>query len=127
MAMSDTEAGTPTRRRLTPAHLVIGVVAAVAAFGWAYVMAHVDQTPGIVAQTVTFRVVSDSRVEINFSVTKPRDSNVRCVVHAVDADFADVASAEVLVPTGTRRFNATRTLRTSARATAAQVKDCATL
>jgi hypothetical protein len=127
MAMSDTEAGTPARRRFSPAYLVIGVVAAVAAFGWAYVMAHVNQTPGIVAQTVTFRVVSDSRVEINFSVTKPRDSKVRCVLHAVDTDFADVARAEVLVPAGTKRFSATRQVETSARATAAQVKDCVSL
>ncbi|GAA2080860.1 DUF4307 domain-containing protein [Actinomadura alba] len=124
MATSDTEASAPTRRRLGPAHLVIGLVAALAAFGWAFVMANVNQTPGIVAQTITFRVLSDSQVEINFSVTKPRDSSVRCVVHAVDTDFAEVAREEVVVPSGTERLHTTRQLRTSARATAAQIKDC---
>ncbi|MBC6457563.1 DUF4307 domain-containing protein [Actinomadura sp. HBU206391] len=127
MAMSDTEARTPARRRFSPGLLIIGLVAAVAAFGWAYVMAHVNQTPGIVAQTVTFRVLSDSRVEINFSVTKPRDSEVRCVISAVDTDFAEVGRAEILVPAGTERLSAERQLQTSSHATAAQVKDCVAL
>jgi hypothetical protein len=125
MAMSDTEAGTTPRRRLGPAHLVIALVAALAAAGWAYVMANVNQTPGIVAQTITFRVLSDSQVEINFSVTKPKGSSVRCVVRAVDTDFAEVAREDVVVPAGTERLHETRRLSTSARATAAQVKDCA--
>ncbi|MCW2901640.1 MAG: hypothetical protein JWO67_3905 [Streptosporangiaceae bacterium] len=127
MAMSDTGTRAPAARRFSPAYLVIGLVVAVAAFGWAYVMAHVNQTPGIVAETLTYRVVSDAKVEINYSVTKPKDRVVRCAVRAVDTNFAEVANTEVIIPRGTSYVNRTQQLQTTARATAAQVKDCAAL
>jgi hypothetical protein len=125
MAMSEPGTRGSVPRRFRPAYLIIALVVGIAAFGWASVMAHVNQTPGIVAQTLTFRVLGDSRVEINYSVTKPRDRPVRCVVRAVDVDFAEVAHTEILIPSGTEHVNRTEQLRTSARATAAQVKDCA--
>jgi hypothetical protein len=120
---SDTRA--PAPRRFRPAYAIIGVVVAVAAFGWAYVVANVGQTPGIVAQTVTFRVLDDHAVEIDYSVTKPTDRAVRCVLRALDVNFAEVARAEVTVPSGTAHVARHQQLRTSARATSAQVKDCA--
>jgi hypothetical protein len=126
MATSARETGTPPRR-FRPAYLVIGVIVGLAAFGWAYVMAHVNQTPGIVAQTITYQVLSDSRVEINYSVTKPKDRDVRCIVRAVDVDFAEVAHTEVVVPHGTGHVNRTAELQTSARATAAHVYGCEAL
>jgi hypothetical protein len=101
------------------------VVVAVAAFGWAYVMANVGQTPGIVAQTVAFRVIDDRTVEIDYTVTKPTDRTVRCALRAVDVNFAEVARVEITVPRGTGHVTRDERLRTSARATSAQVTDCA--
>lgn len=125
MATSDTDAIARAPRRLRPAHAIIGVVVAVAAAGWAYVMANVGQTPGIVAQTVAFRVIDDHAVEIDYSVTKPTDREVRCVLRALDVNFAEVARVEITVLGGTAHVAREQLLRTSARATSAQVMDCA--
>ena len=125
MAMSGTDTAGRPRRRFRPAYVIIGVVAAVAALGWAYVMAHVGQTPGIVAQTITFSVLSDHAVEIDYTVTKPTGSTVRCVLQAVDVNLAEVAHTEITVPGGTAHVARLARLSTSSRATSAQVKDCA--
>ena len=118
----------PSRtRRFSVGYLLIGAVAATAAFGWAYVMAHVGQTPGIVPQTIAYRVISDSSVEISYSVAKPKNSKVRCVIQAIDAKFAEVGRTEIVLPTGIGHANRTQQLPTSARAHAAQVRDCARL
>jgi uncharacterized protein DUF4307 len=117
----------PPRRRgfgLRLGYVIIGVVVAVAAFGWAYVMANVGQTPGIVAQTVAFRVIDDRTVEIDYTVTKPTDRTVRCDLRAVDVNFAEVARVEITVPSGTAHVTGDERLWTSARATSAQVTDC---
>jgi hypothetical protein len=127
MATSGTDTAGRTSRRFRPAYVIIGLVAAVAAFGWAYVMAHVGQTPGIVAQTITFRVLSDHAVEIDYSVTKPTGSEVRCVLQAVDVNHAEVAHMAITVPGGTAHVARLQRLATSARATSTQVKDCAVM
>lgn len=116
-------AGAP-RRRGRIGLAVIGLVAAVAAGGWAYIMANVGQRPGISQETISFKVVDDSTVRLTFSVAKPRDREVRCTIDAVDTDFAPVAGREIIVPRGTQRVERAEVLRTTRRATAARVKDC---
>jgi uncharacterized protein DUF4307 len=125
MATSDTDVIARSPRRFRPAYVIIGVVVAVAAAGWAYVVANVGQTPGIVAQTVAFRVLDEHAVEIDYTVTKPTDREVRCVLQALDVNFAEVARVQVTVPRGSGHVAGEQLLRTSARATAAQVRDCA--
>ncbi|GAA4106379.1 MULTISPECIES: DUF4307 domain-containing protein [Actinomadura] len=105
-------------------YVLIGLLAAVMAVGWAVVMANVGQTPGIAAQTITFSIVNDSSVQIRYQVAKPKDSEVRCVVDAFDTDFAVVAHKEITVPPGTSELKRSDTLQTSRRATGARIKDC---
>lgn len=118
------EDGSPPPRRGRLGFVVIGLVCAVAAGGWAYIMANVGQRPGIAQQTITFDVVDDATVKIKYSVAKPMDKEVRCIVDAVDINFAPVAQKEVIVPPGTTRIERDEVLKTIRRATAARVKDC---
>lgn len=106
---------------------VIGVVVAICSVGWAIVMAHVGQVPGISTQTITYRIVDDSTVEIRWQVAKPSGKPVRCVVDALDARFAPVAKQEVIVPAGRSHVERTDILRTTRRAAAARVKECRTI
>jgi hypothetical protein len=112
----------PRRGRL--GYVVIGIVVAICAAGWAIIMAHAGQRPGIAEQTITYRVVDDSTVQIHYSVSKPKGKRVRCVVDALDRDFVQVASMEVTIPPGTSTVERTDTLHTTGRANAARVKDC---
>ncbi|XVQ12582.1 DUF4307 domain-containing protein [Spirillospora sp. CA-255316] len=105
-------------------YVVIGLLAALLAGGWAVVVGHADNTPGIAAQTITFVVQSDSSVQVSYAVAKARGDEVRCTVDAFDTDFAIVASSEITVPAGIEKIERTDTLRTSKRATGARVKDC---
>ncbi|MBX6766097.1 MAG: DUF4307 domain-containing protein [Actinomadura rubrobrunea] len=105
-------------------YAVIGAVAAVMAVGWAVIMSHLGQTPGIAAQTIAFSVVDESSVRIRYQVAKPKDAEVRCVVDAFDTDFAVVAQKEITVPPGTSGITRSDVLRTSRRATGARIKDC---
>lgn len=115
----------PRRGRL--GYVVIGLVVAVCAAGWAVVVANAGQTPGIVKQTISYKVRSDSAVEVRWEVAKPRNKQVVCVVDAVDGNFAPVAELKVTVPAGRSRLERTDVLRTTRRANAARVKDCRTV
>ncbi|RAY14363.1 DUF4307 domain-containing protein [Actinomadura craniellae] len=118
---ADTETG-PRRGRL--GYVVIGLVVAVAAAGWAFVMANAGRTPGISAETVAFKILDDSAVELKYRVAKPKDRAVRCVLDAIDRNFAPVARTETVIPAGVSEVERTVTLRTTKRANAARVKDC---
>ncbi|MEU5880250.1 DUF4307 domain-containing protein [Spirillospora sp. NPDC047279] len=118
-----TPAATPARRgRL--GLVIIGLVAAVCAGGWAVIMGNVGQQPGIAQQTITYSVLSDSAVRITYSVSKSRDDEVRCVVDAFDTDFAIVGEQEITLPRGQKSLTRTDTLQTSKRATGARVQTC---
>ncbi|MFC5751980.1 DUF4307 domain-containing protein [Actinomadura rugatobispora] len=113
------------RRRGSPlGYALIGLLAVVMAAGWAVVVGHANNTPGIAAQTITFVIQNDSSVQVTYAVAKSREDVVRCTVDAFDTDFAIVASSEITVPAGTEKIQRTDTLRTSKRATGARVKDC---
>lgn len=112
----------PQRGRL--GYIVIGVVVAVAAAGWAFVMGNMDQRPGIAVQTTAFTVVDDSSVRITYSVAKRNGQELRCVVDALDADHAEVGRLEVSIPAGVTQVQRTDTVRTSGKAVAARVKEC---
>lgn len=103
--------------------VVIGVLVAVAAGGFGIIAMNAGQTPGIVAQTVTYDI-TDTSVEINFQVAKGEGDEVRCTVDAYDEKFAVLAEKEVVVPAGTSNLKGTETLRTARRATGARIHDC---
>ncbi|TDC45826.1 DUF4307 domain-containing protein [Actinomadura sp. KC345] len=111
------------RRRL--GLVVIGVFVAVAAGGFGVITVHAGQTPGIVSQTVTYDI-TDTTVEINFSVAKGEGDEVRCTVDAFDKNFEVLAQKEVVVPVGTSDLKGTETLQTPRRATGARIHGCRT-
>lgn len=105
--------------------VVIGVFVALAAGGFGVISMYAGQTPGIVSQTVTYDI-SDTSVEINYSVAKGEGDVVRCTVDAFDKEFAVLAEKEVIVPAGTSSVQGTETLRTPRRATGARIHGCHT-
>ncbi|KAB2343983.1 DUF4307 domain-containing protein [Actinomadura rudentiformis] len=123
MATSAPAAPTPSRRgRL--GLVAIGLLAAVCAGGWAIIMANAGRQPGIAKQTITYSVLSDSAVQIKYSISKGKSDEVRCVVDAFDTDFAIVGKREIIVPSGTKTITRTDLLATSKRATGARVESC---
>ncbi|WP_433333777.1 DUF4307 domain-containing protein [Spirillospora sp. CA-294931] len=118
------EPASTARRGGRAAYVVIGLVVAAAAGGWAVIMANAGQTPGISAQTITYTVMSDSAVQIQYSVAKAKGDTVRCTVDAFDTRFNVVAETQITVPPGTKKLTRTDTLRTSKRANGARVTEC---
>ena len=123
-APTGTAAPAPARRRGNLGLVIIGLVCAVCAGGWAVIMANVGQRPGIAKQTITYSVLSDSAVRITYSVSKGQGDTVKCVVDAFDTDFAVVGKQEITVPAGQKSVTRTDTLPTSKRATGARVQSC---
>ncbi|SNR50432.1 DUF4307 domain-containing protein [Actinomadura mexicana] len=124
MAMSVSKAAAPAESRRSRLGLVvIGLLAAVMAAGFGILAAHTGQTPGIVPQTVTYDI-TDTSVEINYTVAKGKGDDVRCTVDAYDTDFAVLAKKEVSAPPGTSSVKGAETLRTPRRATGARIRDC---
>ncbi|WP_051712138.1 DUF4307 domain-containing protein [Spirillospora albida] len=122
MTTSEPETAKPQRGRL--GLIVIGVVCAAAAGGFGIVSANVGQTPGIAAQTVTFDVVSDTSVELNYRVAKRKGAEVHCTIDAFDDRLNILAARRIIVPAGTSRITGNATLPTPRRATGARIRDC---
>jgi hypothetical protein len=116
-------------RSLGPlAKIVIGLVSVLAACGFAviYVFAG-NSNPGIVSQTVSFHIQSDTSVQIRYAVAKDADDVVECTVDAFDTRFNILATTRITVPAGVEKIDGARTLRTGERATGARIKDCHTV
>lgn len=125
MTMSVPETAAPSEpRRGRLGLVVIGIVTALAAGGFGVLAANTGQTPGIVPQTITFDITSDSSVRISYSVAKSKGDEVRCKLDAFDTDFAVLAEKEITVPAGTSGVTRSDTLQTPRRATGARVKEC---
>jgi hypothetical protein len=104
------------------AALVLGVVAAVGSFVW-------DRFGGeqVRGQVRTFEVRSDREVELELEVAKTAGARAYCVIRARGADGLEVGrDVAVLDAEGTDRRVARGTfvLRTSARATTAELAGC---
>ncbi|MEO3822454.1 DUF4307 domain-containing protein [Actinomadura sp. B10D3] len=124
MTTSVSKPAAPAGSRRSRAGLaVIGLLAALGAAGFGILAAHAGQTPGIVAQTVTYSI-TDTSVVINYTIAKGKDDDVRCTVDAFDTDFAVIAQKEVSVPAGRSSMKGSETLRTPRRATGARIRDC---
>lgn len=104
--------------------VLIGAVAVLLAAGWAVIVGHAGNTPGIASQTISFVIQSDTSVQVRYAVAKDEGDVVRCTVDAFDDRFAIVAAREITVPAGVSDITRTDTLTTSKRATGARVKDC---
>ncbi|RVX44731.1 uncharacterized protein DUF4307 [Nonomuraea polychroma] len=106
-------------------HVVIGVLVAIIAGGWGYVMwsmtAGGSEAP---AQVVTFSVESPTRAEITFEVYKADDRVAVCRIRALDVNHAEVGSKEVRIPAGGGTKQLKESLDTSGQATSVHVQYC---
>ncbi|TDC11149.1 DUF4307 domain-containing protein [Nonomuraea longispora] len=115
----------PRRRGRLVVHLVIGVLVAIIAGGWGYVMwsmtAGGSDAP---SQVVTFNVESPTRAEITFEVYKPDDRVAVCRLRALDVNHGEVGSKEVRIPAGEGSKQLKESLGTSGRATSVHIQYC---
>jgi hypothetical protein len=76
-------------------------------------------------QNTGYRVVSDTSVEVQFSVSKERGDTVQCQLAARDADQTEVGSLLVtLGPDEAGTVDRTETVTTTARAALGEVLSC---
>ncbi|TYB62703.1 DUF4307 domain-containing protein [Nonomuraea sp. PA05] len=115
----------PRRGGRLVVHVVIGVLVAIIAGGWGYVMwsmtAGGSEAP---AQVVTFKVNSPTRAEITFEVYKPDDRVAVCRIRALDVNHAEVGSKEVRIPPGGGSKQLKESLDTSGQATSVHIQYC---
>lgn len=99
--------------------LAAAFIGALAYVGWQLA------APGIDYQVLSWRVVSDDRVDITFEVTRADTADVYCVLRAQDSTWADVGYAVAALPRGTTYVQETYALRTIAPAYGIEVLGCA--
>ncbi|MFI6736700.1 DUF4307 domain-containing protein [Nonomuraea sp. NPDC050451] len=121
----DDFADRPKRGGRLVVHVVIGVLVAIIAGGWGYVMwsmtAGGSEAP---SQVVTFNVVSANRAEITFEVYKPDDRVAVCRIRALDVYHAEVGSKEVRISAGGGSKQIKESLDTSGQATSVHIQYC---
>ncbi len=100
----------------------VGIVAAIALVTWLTLLS----VAGQVTSTVTgYRVVDDTRVILDFDVTRPKGEAVRCTAQALDSGFGVVGTLEVDVPAaGASTVHRHVTIRTASRAVTGTVDTC---
>ncbi|MFJ2290182.1 DUF4307 domain-containing protein [Streptomyces sp. NPDC087894] len=101
---------------------VLGVafLAVIGWFGYAYV-AGTD----VSAELIKSRIVSDSRAEAHLEVRKDQDADGHCTLRALSEDGGEVGRADFRFDERSERIDEVVTLRTTARATAVELKGCA--
>ena len=115
----------PGRRR--PLVPVVLAVLLVAALGLAAVRLYKQYgDPAYDAQVITYTVITDSQVVIDFRVTVPAGGSAVCLLRARSSDGAEVGHEEVTVTArpGERQVTAQHQLATSARPFIGEVLRC---
>ncbi|ETK31113.1 DUF4307 domain-containing protein [Microbispora sp. ATCC PTA-5024] len=113
----------PGRGRFV-AYILIGLVVALMAGGWGYVMLAAHGNPVVDAEVVAFDASAPGSAQVTFTVHKPADRAATCRVRAVDDQHMEVGGRDVDVPKGRSDLQFTEKLRTSAQATTVQVDYC---
>ena len=117
--------GTPASPRRRRAFTALAAVAAFGALTWV-VWAGLGQARADVRSSdVGFRILDNQSVEVTYDVGKDPNSTAICTLQAFDRDKGTVGLAQVTV--GPREQRVTRnvaTVRTSAQALTAVVRDC---
>ncbi|MFF9338616.1 MULTISPECIES: DUF4307 domain-containing protein [unclassified Streptomyces] len=108
-------------RKLRVAGAVLGTLflALIGWFGWYYV---VDNK--ISAELIKFDVVSDSEVQVHLEVRKDEGFEGVCTLRSQSEDGAEVARKDVVVDEPGARVDRVYSLRTTARATSAELLGC---
>lgn len=115
----------PKRGGRLVVHLVIGVLVAIVAGGWGYVMwSMTGSSTGAKPQVITFNANMPNQVEITFEVSKPDDRTAVCRIRATDVNHAEVGSKEVRIPPGEGSKQLKERLDTTAQATSVHIQYC---
>jgi hypothetical protein len=121
----DDFADRPSRGGRLVVHVVIGVLVAIIAGGWGYVMwSMTGSAGGAKAQVVTFSITRDDLAEITFTVSKPADRTALCRLRATDVNHGEVGSKEVRIAPGEGSKQLKEQLDTTAQATSIHVQYC---
>ncbi|MFC8274506.1 DUF4307 domain-containing protein [Streptomyces sp. NPDC057271] len=88
-------------------------------FGWFYV---VDSK--ISAETIKFDVVSDTEVQVHLEVRKDADAQGVCTLRSRSEDGAEVGRKDVRFDEASERIDRVVSIRTTARATSAELIGC---
>jgi Domain of unknown function (DUF4307) len=105
------------------AHVVIGVVVAVAAIGWAIIYAYSEGQPGITPQIMSYSIKAHS-VDVQYELSKPKGKLVHCAVVAYDVNHAVIGRVPVTFPRGHGDFQRDQVVPTTSKATAADLVNC---
>ncbi|MEV0591645.1 DUF4307 domain-containing protein [Nonomuraea cavernae] len=115
----------PKRGGRLVVHVVIGVLVAIIAGGWGYVMwSMTGSSTGAGSQVVTFTVEGPNQAEITFDVSKPTERAAVCRIRALDVNHAEVGSKEVKIPAGEGTERLKERVSTSVRATSVHIQYC---
>ncbi|WP_214103712.1 DUF4307 domain-containing protein [Acrocarpospora catenulata] len=114
----------PAGRMRFVAYAVIGLLTAIMAGGWGYVVLTARGNPEVRADVLTFDAGAADSAAITFVVHKPADREARCLVRAIDTHHVEVGTREITVPAGQAEVSFAERVRTSAQATAVHVQYC---
>ncbi|MFC9943636.1 DUF4307 domain-containing protein [Streptomyces pratensis] len=109
-------------RRLKIIGSVLGAafLAMIGWFGYDYVAGQ-----DISAEVIKSRIVSDGRAEAHLEVRKELDADGHCTLRALSEDGGEVGRADFRFDERSERIDEIVSLRTTARATAVELKGCA--
>ncbi|MEU4272011.1 DUF4307 domain-containing protein [Streptomyces sp. NPDC026092] len=108
-------------RKLKIAGAVLGVLflGLMGWFGWHYVV-----ESRISAEMIKFDVVSDTEVQVHLEVRKDVDAQGVCTLRSRSEDGAEVGRKDVRFDQAEGRIDTVVTVRTTARATSAELVGC---
>ncbi|MEV6787277.1 DUF4307 domain-containing protein [Streptomyces sp. NPDC051098] len=107
------------RLKLVGAVLGVALLGMVGWFGYDYVAGQ-----RISAEVIKFSVVSDSAVQVHLEVRKDADAAGSCTLRSRSEDGAEVGRLDVPVESGGKRIDQVAEIRTTARATSAELVQC---
>lgn len=110
-------------RRPVGTWILVGVLLIAFVAILAFVTTRITSNP-IEFRLVSWEVVSSDRVDVVFSVSKPEDATVTCVVRAQDSNRIDLGYATVVIEPGSAGELVTYPLRTLAPAFTVELLGC---
>ncbi|MGW5424449.1 DUF4307 domain-containing protein [Streptomyces sp. NPDC003943] len=108
-------------RKLKIAGAVLGTLflAMIGWFGWYYVADN-----KISAELIKFEVVSDTEVQVHLEIRKDADAKGVCTLRSRSADGAEVGRKDIRVDEPDARLDKVYSIRTTAKATNAELLGC---
>ncbi|NUL11514.1 DUF4307 domain-containing protein [Streptomyces lunaelactis] len=108
------------RLKLVGAVLGVGLLAMIAWFGYDYIAGQ-----KISGEVIKFSVSSDTEVQVHLEVRKDKDATGTCTLRSRSEDGGEVGRVDVAVDQrGRTRIDQVVKVRTTARATSAELVEC---